>query len=115
MWVGSDSSYFGVQGSLLHLERVQIDVVIDATLGEERDIFETIVALDDMMKIGMSFATNVLQGFHIEKKLRRVFRAAFAVHLAVLDDRFEPGKVFIVMSHDNLKVRSGQTRGGGGL
>ena len=102
--VGGDSSDFGVEGFLFHLEGGQIRVVVDAALSEEGDIFEAVVTLDNMMEIGMSFAADIFQGFDIEVELWRVLGAAFGVDLTVFEDRFEPGEVFVVMSHDNLKV-----------
>ena len=115
MWVGSDSSYFGVQCLLFHLECGQIRVIVDAGLSEQGDIFEPIVAFDNVVKIGMSFAADVFHSFEIKRRLWRVFGTTFRIDLAVFEDRFEPGKVFVVMSHDNLKVDRVQTCGRGGF
>lgn len=79
-------------------------MVIDAALGEEGNILETLVVLDNMIEVGVTFTTDVLKGLDFERKLRRVLGAAFGIDLAVFNDRFEPGKVFAVMRDDNLIV-----------
>lgn len=48
VWEGSDASRFGVEGYFLHLQRGQIGVIINAALGEEGDILEAVVVLDDV-------------------------------------------------------------------
>lgn len=105
MWEGGDTSWFGVEGYFSHLKCVEIGMVINAGLREKGDILEALVVLDDMMKVGVTFAADVFEGFGVELKLGRVLGAAFGVDLAVFDDRFEPGKVFIVVRDDYFKVQ----------
>ena len=79
-------------------------MIIDAALGEKGDILQDIVVFHDMMKEGVTFTSNVLQRFNVEASLGRVLGAAFGVDLALSDDGLEPGKVFIVMSDNELNV-----------
>ena len=79
-------------------------MVIDAALSEECDILEVIVVVDDMIKVSMTFTANVLKRFDVEACLGRVLGAAFGINFAVFDDGLEPGKVFVVMSDNELNV-----------
>ena len=108
---GGDPSWFGVEGDLLHLECGQIRVVIDTALDEQGDIAEAIIVLDDVVKVGVTFAADVLEGLDVEAKLGCVLGAAFGVDLAMFDDRLKPRKVFIVVGHDHLKVWRVECRG----
>lgn len=111
--VGSDSAWFGVECSLLHLECGQIGVIFNAALGEHGDIRQAIVVLDDMMKVGVTFAADVLQSLDVTD-FRCKFGAAFGVDLAVINDGFEPGKIFAVMGDDNFEFRRVESRSRGG-
>ena len=111
---GSDPSRFGVEGNLLHLHCGQVGVIIHAALGEQGDIFEAIVVVDDMVHVGMPFAANVFESLHVEAEFGRVLGAAFGVDLAVSNDRLEPAKVFAIMSDDNLNLLGIKSRGRGG-
>lgn len=115
---GCDLSRFGLEGYLLHLQCGEISMVIDPALGEQSDVFETLVAVGYVVKVGVTFTADIFKSLDIEAKVGRVFRAAFRIDLAVIDDRFEPGKVFVVMRDDDLKVwrvsrcgRGGSTKG----
>ena len=79
-------------------------MVIDAALSEESDILQVIVVFNDVMKEGVTFTPNVLKRFNVEASLRRVLGAAFGINLAMSDDGPEPGKVFAVMSNNELNV-----------
>ena len=46
---GSDAARFGIECYLFHLQRGQIGVIIDTALGEQSDIFEAFVLVDDMV------------------------------------------------------------------
>lgn len=108
---GGDSSWFDFESFLLHLERGELDMVIHTTLGEKGDILKALVVIDNMVKVGVTFTADVLKGLDFEAKLGRVLGTAFGVHLAMSDDRLQPGKVFVVMRDDDLKVQS-LARGG---
>ena len=101
---GSDASRFGIEGYFPHLLCGQVGVVVDAALNEEGDILQVVVVFNDMMKVCVTFTTNVLKRFHVEAPLGRVVGAAFGINLAVSDDGLEPGKVFAVMSDNELNV-----------
>lgn len=111
---GSDPSGFGVEGNLLHFHCGQVGVIIHAALGEEGDILEAVVVVDDMVHESMPFAANVLESLHVEAEFGRVLGAAFGVDLAVSNDRLEPAKVFAVMSDDDLNLLGIKSRGRGG-
>lgn len=104
MWEGSDSSRFGLEGYLFHLECGEISVVIDAALGEKSDVLDALVVLDDVVKVGVTFTADVLKSLDFEVKLGRMLGAAFGIDLDVVDDRLQPGKVFAVMRDDDLNV-----------
>ena len=113
MRVSGDPSRLGVEGSLFHLECGEISMVIDAALGEQGDILETVVVLDNMVEVGVTFTADVLEGIDVEAELGRVLRAAFGIDLAVLDDCFEPAKILAIVRDDNLQVqRIPRNRGG---
>ena len=104
MGVGGDSARFGCEGYLLHLDSGEVGMVVDAALGEEGNIFEAIVVLDNVVKVGVTFAANVLKRLDVDAKLGGVLGSAFGIDLAVFHDRLEPGEIFAVMRDDNLKV-----------
>ena len=79
-------------------------MVVDAALSEEGDILQVIVVFDNMMKEGVTFTPNVLKRFNVEAFLGRVLGAAFGINLAMSDDGLKPGKVFAVMSDNELNV-----------
>ena len=79
-------------------------MVVDSALGKESDILEAVVVLDNMVKVGVTFTTNIFKWLDFEAWFWRMFRAAFRINLAVIDDRFKPGKVFVVLSDNNLKI-----------
>ena len=110
-----DPSWFGVEGDLLHLECGQIRMVIDTALDEQGDITEAIIVLDDVVKVGVTFTADVLEGLDVEAKLGCVLGAAFGVDLAMFHDRLKPRKVFTVVSDDHLKVWRVERRGRRGL
>ena len=89
-------------------------MVINATLCEEGDILQIIVVFDDMMKVGVTFTANVLKRFNVEASLGRVLRTAFGINLALSDNRPKPGKIFAVMSDNELNVLRVLSRGRGG-
>ena len=89
-------------------------MVVDAALNEEGDILQVIVVFDDMMKVCVTFTANVLKRFHVEASLGRVLGAAFGINLALSDNGLEPGKVFAVMSDNELNVLRVLYRGRGG-
>ncbi len=62
----------------------------------------------------MAFAADILERFDVEGGLGSMLGTAFGVDLAVVDDGFEPGEVFIVMGDDNLEVHGIECRGRGG-
>ena len=109
MGVGGDAARFGGESHLFHLEGGEIGVVVDTALGEEGDIFETVVVCDDVMQVGVTFAANVFKGFDVEGGLRRARWSTFGIDLAVFDDSSEPREVFVVMGDDNTKAHEGQT------
>ena len=65
-------------------------MVIDAALGEQSNILEAMVVLDDVIKIAVTFSANVLESFDVEANLGRVLRATFGVDFAMFDDWLEP-------------------------
>ena len=105
MWIGGYSSWLGLEGYLLHLECREIDVIVDTALGEQSDVLEVLVVLDNVVKVGVAFTANVLKGLNFQWKLGRVLGTTFGVYLAVFDHRLEPGEVFVVMRNDNLEVQ----------
>lgn len=111
---GSDASWFGVEGYLLHLQCSQIRVIIDAALGEQGDILEAIVVLDDVTQVGVTFAANVLKGLDVEVELGRHCGVTFGVDLTLVHDGLKPGKVFIVVGDDELEALRVKIRDRGG-
>ena len=89
-------------------------MVINAALSEEGHILQVIIVFDDMIKISMTFTANVLKRFDVEASLGRVLGATFGINLAVSDDGLEPGKVFVIMSDNELNVLRFLCRGRGG-
>ena len=79
-------------------------MVIDTALSEEGDILQIIVVFHDMIKVGVTFTANVLERFNVEASLGRVLGTTFGVNLALSDDGLEPGKVFVVMSNNELNI-----------
>ena len=86
-------------------------MVIDAALGEQGDVFEAIVVLDDVGQEGVAFAADVLESLDVEAKLGGVLGAAFGVDFALVHDRLKPGEVFVVVSDDKFKVLWVRNRG----
>ena len=103
---GSDPSVLCLQGSLLHLECSKIGMVVDTALSKEGDVLEAVVVLDNMAKVGVTFTTNILKSLDFKTWLGCIFGAAFRVHLAMIEDRLEPGEILVVVSNDDLKVLS---------
>lgn len=79
-------------------------MVIDAALGEQGDILETIVVLDDVTQVSVTFTANILERLDVEEELGRIHGATFGVDLALVHDRLEPGKVFVVVGNDEFKA-----------
>ena len=79
-------------------------MIVDAALSKEGDILENIVVLDDMVKVGVTFTTNVLKWLDFEAWLGRMFRAAFRIDFGIFEDGLEPGKVLVVVGYHNFKL-----------
>ena len=52
-------------------------MIVDTALSKEGDILKAVIVLDDMVKVGMTFTTNILKWLDFEAWLGRIFRAAF--------------------------------------
>ena len=114
MRIGGDSSWSGLEGDVLHLKCREIDMIVDAALGEQSDVLEVLVVFDNVVKVGVAFTANIVKSLDFEGKLRRVLGATFGVYLAVFNDRLEPSKVFVVMRDNNLTVQRVPRCGRGG-
>lgn len=101
---GRDPSVLCVKGPLLHLKGREVDMIVDAALGEEGDVLEAVVVLDNVVKVGVTFTTNVLKCFDFKPWLGRMFGAAFRVDLAMVNDRLQPGEVLVVLGNDDFKI-----------